>query len=134
MFKFSLLPSFFLLSTLFQHSASQNSSTSNHTNTLTSTSSSSSSINATASHSISSNVTSTSLPPGQSVIQVTIQVYTSTIGLPSSTPSSNSTLHNSNSTQPKLLDTQIGATFGILGAILLATGLPMALLGGRNRW
>lgn len=60
-----------------------------------------------------------------SVFNVT---YTVSASASSSTPSASTT------PQPIVLETRLDPAFGVLGAILILTGLPSAFWGHKNRW
>ncbi|KAN0066173.1 hypothetical protein ACQY0O_000267 [Thecaphora frezii] len=69
----------------------------------------------------------TTLPPSSTVPSST------SITPPSSTAAATSTpIPSAKTTLP--LDTKLDPTFGVLGALLLITGLPMTFYGHRNRW
>ncbi|KAG7099123.1 hypothetical protein E1B28_000996 [Marasmius oreades] len=52
----------------------------------------------------------------------------------SATPTSTGTPSVSATPDPILLDTKLDPAFGVLGAILIITGLPSAFWGHKNRW
>jgi hypothetical protein len=68
----------------------------------------------------------------------TVHNVTLTIALPTSTTSSKSNATASASStptpNPNVLATKIDPAFGVLGMVLILTGLPSAFLGHKNRW
>ncbi|KLO09329.1 hypothetical protein SCHPADRAFT_943720 [Schizopora paradoxa] len=90
---------------------------------------------------ITTNITTTqtSTTAGRTLTNtaVVLTTFTSTL-TPTSTTTANATA-TSNSTSsatptPITLDTRISPGFGVLGAILIITGLPSAFWGHKNRW
>ncbi|KAF7799251.1 hypothetical protein EIP86_010483 [Pleurotus ostreatoroseus] len=80
----------------------------------------------------------TSLIPTVTDIPVVVNLtVTSTppVSSPSSTANATSAAASATaSADPSHLDTKIDPGFGVLGAILILTGLPSAFLGHKNRW
>ncbi|KAH9819041.1 hypothetical protein DFH28DRAFT_61748 [Melampsora americana] len=67
--------------------------------------------------------------------QLASNVTSAATSIPSnSTNSTSSTNSTANDKETLPLDTRLTAPFGILGAILIISGTPMAFWGGRNRW
>ena len=66
----------------------------------------------------------------------TVHNVTLTIALPTSATSSgpNATASASSTPNPNALETKIDPAFGVLGTVLILTGLPSAFLGHKNRW
>jgi hypothetical protein len=68
----------------------------------------------------------------------TVHNVTLTIAVPTSTTSSRSNATASASStptpSPNVLATKIDPAFGVLGMVLILTGLPSAFLGHKNRW
>lgn len=52
----------------------------------------------------------------------------------SAAPNSTSSATSTPTPQPIVLDTKIDGAFGVLGALLILTGIPNAFLGHKNRW
>ncbi|KAI0053366.1 hypothetical protein FA95DRAFT_1475369, partial [Auriscalpium vulgare] len=52
----------------------------------------------------------------------------------SANASANATASATPTPDPNVLDTKLDAAFGVLGALLILTGLPSAFLGHKNRW
>ncbi|KAI0283377.1 hypothetical protein BGY98DRAFT_1087853 [Russula aff. rugulosa BPL654] len=63
----------------------------------------------------------------------TVLNVTLTIAVPTPT-SSNATASASSTPNPDVLATKIDPAFGVLGMVLILTGLPSAFLGHKNRW
>ncbi|KAI0687762.1 hypothetical protein BC835DRAFT_1419672 [Cytidiella melzeri] len=80
----------------------------------------------------------TSTTSGRSVIAVstTVPVVFNVTVTPtaSSTSSAAPSASSSAAADPRILDTKIDPGFGVLGAILILTGIPSAFLGHKNRW
>ncbi|RXW15326.1 hypothetical protein EST38_g10525 [Candolleomyces aberdarensis] len=69
------------------------------------------------------------------VLTVVPAVFNVTYTLtPSATPTSNDTASASPTPEPIVLDTRVDPAFGVLGVILILTGLPSAFWGHKNRW
>jgi hypothetical protein len=89
-----------------------------------------------------SSITSTSLSSTGSqtlaIVTVIPTVYnvTLTIAPPTSTASSsaNASASATHTPSPTVLATKIDPAFGVLGSVLILTGLPSAFLGHKNRW
>ncbi|KAN0125067.1 protein of unknown function (DUF4203) domain containing protein [Russula decolorans] len=67
----------------------------------------------------------------------TVHNVTLTIALPTSTSSRSNATASASSTptpNPNVLATKIDPAFGVLGMVLILTGLPSAFLGHKNRW
>lgn len=64
-------------------------------------------------------------------VATVIPVILSAFNASATSPADNSTDTDS---APVLLDTHVDAAFGVLGAILVLTGLPNAFWGHKNRW
>ncbi|KAH8925731.1 hypothetical protein BT69DRAFT_1318032 [Atractiella rhizophila] len=71
---------------------------------------------------VTGNATVTSASLSSTPLPTTVGATNATVGAPEEVK------------EPPFLDTKIDATFGILGGILILTGLPMLVLGGKNRW
>ncbi|KAI5123774.1 hypothetical protein M0805_000363 [Coniferiporia weirii] len=105
-------------------------------------SSNSSASSSTASPTVTtSNFTSTITSTSASRTSLITSVIQTTITLSPSPTSGNATATNSISTSsssasatPFALDTKIDPGFGVLGAILIITGLPSTFWGHKNRW
>ncbi|EIW86823.1 hypothetical protein CONPUDRAFT_148869 [Coniophora puteana RWD-64-598 SS2] len=116
---------FCLLSCIFQYVSAQSSTQSN--NSASSTASLITIIATTSYTSIvESNSGNTQVPVATTVIQ-SVYNATSTLSSPTSTTASTTPT-------PIVLDTRITPAFGVLGAILILTGLPSAFWGHKNRW
>jgi hypothetical protein len=78
--------------------------------------------------------TSASLSGSQDIPFTTVVpvVYNVTSTLP--TPTASTTASSSPTPTPIVLATEISPAFGVLGAILILTGLPSAFWGHKNRW
>jgi hypothetical protein len=75
----------------------------------------------------------------QTLVLVTVlpTVYNVTLTIATPTSSINasaSTSSTSPSASPTVLATKIDPAFGVLGTVLILTGLPSAFLGHKNRW
>jgi hypothetical protein len=72
------------------------------------------------------------------IVNVLPTVYnvTLTIAQPSPTTNSsvNATASATHTPSPTVLATKIDPAFGVLGTVLILTGLPSAFLGHKNRW
>ncbi|KAH8120443.1 hypothetical protein DFH11DRAFT_1685736 [Phellopilus nigrolimitatus] len=106
-----------------------------HAQSSTSASSNSSSSSAVSTSSFTTTITTTSGSQTSvitSVIPTTVAVNSSA----NATATSNSTTSQSASPSATsfALDTRIDPGFGVLGAILIITGLPSAFWGHKNRW
>lgn len=83
------------------------------------------------------------LPTG-SATHTTTSILTTTVvtdvpvivvGTPATTNAANATnAPSANATQAVTLDTHVDPAFGVLGAILIITGIPNAFWGHKNRW
>lgn len=97
-------------------------------------SSNSSSVTQTIPFAISSYTSSvTSLSGTQTIVFPTV-VNVTLVPLPTSTANLSANATASATPTPITLDTQLDPAFGVLGGILIITGLPSAFLGHKNRW
>ena len=80
--------------------------------------------------------TSASLSGSQEIPFTTVVpiVYNVTSTLPTPTAAANASASATPSPTPIVLATEISPAFGVLGAILILTGLPSAFWGHKNRW
>ncbi|KAI0931887.1 hypothetical protein AcW1_000833 [Taiwanofungus camphoratus] len=65
---------------------------------------------------------------------VPVSTYNVTVTATSSASTTTNSSTASPSATPITLDTRIDPAFGVLGALLIITGLPSAFLGHKNRW
>lgn len=122
-----------LFSLLLRVSAQSTSASLNSTITSSSTPTPTPSSNLTTFLATSSYTTTVVSQSGSQNIPFTTvlpTVYNVTSTLPSPTASSSATP----SPTPIILATEITPAFGVLGAILILTGLPSAFWGHKNRW
>ncbi|KAJ8474752.1 hypothetical protein ONZ45_g15842 [Pleurotus djamor] len=86
----------------------------------------------------SATITSTTRSGGQNVpvttIVPTIFNVTFTITPTATTSAATNTSSPSPTPEPIVLDTKLDPAFGVLGAVLILTGLPSAFWGHKNRW
>ncbi|KAJ8083907.1 hypothetical protein AAF712_000816 [Marasmius tenuissimus] len=126
----SLVPILLGILSLFSSSISAQSTNSSQTSTSSprvSTSLSTGSATITTSATRDGRVTQfTTAVPTTSTVLVTLSE--------SSTAASSATPSASETPEPIVLDTKLDPGFGVLGAILILTGLPSAFWGHKNRW
>ncbi|PCH33856.1 hypothetical protein WOLCODRAFT_112667 [Wolfiporia cocos MD-104 SS10] len=129
-----LLALVYLLSAVSAQSSTASASARRSSSAASSTTAASTSLSLTTSYV----TTSTTIQSGgQSVPVSTVitSVYNVTVTANASTSaSSTSSSTASASATPIALDTKIDPAFGVLGALLILTGLPSAFLGHKNRW
>ncbi|KAI0348391.1 hypothetical protein BDW22DRAFT_1320508 [Trametopsis cervina] len=129
------LTALFLVALLAHPAAAQNSPSS-----TSSASTPSQTPSASLSLTTGSATVQTTISSGGRAIQVSTVVpfvFNVTV-TPSATPSSSTSAAPSATSSappdPRRLDTKLDAGFGVLGAILILTGIPSAFLGHKNRW
>ncbi|KAH0838222.1 hypothetical protein J3R83DRAFT_6477 [Lanmaoa asiatica] len=134
-----LVRAFFFSSLLFSVSAQSTSAPANSTTTTTTTNSSTPSPTSTISSNLTtflatSSYTTTSIShSGSQDIPFTTVVPT-VFNVTSTLPTPTASTSASPSPTPIVLATEITPAFGVLGAILILTGLPSAFWGHKNRW
>lgn len=127
-----------LLLLLGQVAAQSNSTTSSSSSSSLSNSSSSTSLPASLSLQTTSETITTTLRSGNTVVPITTVVpVVLTVTIPTTTSASatsSSTASATPTSDPNHLETKLDPAFGVLGAILILTGIPSAFLGHKNRW
>lgn len=91
----------------------------------------------TISFSISTTTSVSNVVSGSSTIQVSSVfpvTYLYPLSSSSTTPTATASPSATSSPAPIRLDTTLDPGFGVLGALLILTGIPSAFLGHKNRW
>jgi hypothetical protein len=87
---------------------------------------------------VTSSFTSTSLATSGSQTLAIVNVYSTvvnvTLTIAAPTPTVNASASSTPTPNPTVLATKIDPAFGVLGTVLILTGLPSAFLGHKNRW
>ncbi|KAA1468283.1 hypothetical protein DENSPDRAFT_387938 [Dentipellis sp. KUC8613] len=76
----------------------------------------------------------TSIPVATTSVATQVNVTSSLPPTPTSNASASTSASTSPSPSPYVLETKVDPAFGVLGAILILTGLPSTFLGHKNRW
>jgi hypothetical protein len=121
-----------------QSSSSSQSGSTSASSTTNSASNSTSSPSVTFSLTTATTTETTAISTNNKVSSFTTVVTTtfnaSITVSPTSSTASSATVSPSQTADPRVLQTKLDPAFGVLGAILILTGLPSAFWGHKNRW